>query len=70
MKGAPRLTGLARIIGFLAVLALLIGLLAPLAGVAAQESNDELTTEALAEVPSTGASRLCPVTLARSLVPR
>jgi hypothetical protein len=67
MKGAPRLTGLARIIGFLVVLALLIGLLLPLAG-AAQEANEEDTVEALAEVPSTGGRRPGPVILASSRV--
>ncbi|MBA2595615.1 MAG: class F sortase [Chloroflexia bacterium] len=34
----------------------------------AQEADDETTTEVLAEVPSTGASRLGPVVLARTLV--
>jgi hypothetical protein len=68
MKGERRLTGLARIIGLLIALALLISLILPLVA-AAQEADDEGTTEALAEVPSSGASRRGPVILASSLVP-
>jgi hypothetical protein len=62
MKQGKRLTGLARIIGLLVAIALLLGLLLPLAGAAAQETNDgEETTVALSDVPSTGASRPGPV---------
>ena len=68
MKGAPRLTGAAHIIGFLIVLSLLNGLLLPSAGVAAQELDEEPTTEVLAEVPTTGARRPGPVILAASRV--
>ncbi len=67
MKQGTRLTGMARIIGFLVTLALLMGLLMPLAGVGAQEAADEAdggrTTEALAEVPTTGARRPGPIIL-------
>ena len=65
------MTGIARVIGFLAVLALLLGLLLPLVGAAAQETNaDEevATTEALSEVPSTGARRPGPIILAATRV--
>jgi sortase (surface protein transpeptidase) len=65
------MTGIARVIGFLAVLALLLGLLLPLLGAAAQETNadeDVATTEALSEVPSTGARRPGPVILAATRV--
>src|SRR4051794_114876 len=71
MKGDTRMTRLARVIGFLAVLALLLGLLLPLMAAAAQETNadeDVATTEALSEVPSTGARRPGPVVLAATRV--
>jgi sortase (surface protein transpeptidase) len=71
MKGETRMTRLTRVIGFLAVLALLLGLLLPLVGAAAQETNGEedvATTEALSEVPSTGARRSGPVILAATRV--
>jgi sortase (surface protein transpeptidase) len=71
MKGETRMTRLTRVIGFLAVLALLLGLLLPLVGAAAQETNGEedvATTEALSEVPSTGARRPGPVILAATSV--
>ena len=69
MKRASRLTGAARIIGSLVVLALLMGPLLPLAGVAAQDAEGDVpTTEALAEVPTTGARRPGPVILAASRV--
>jgi hypothetical protein len=58
---------MARMLGLLVTLALLMGLLLPLAGVGAQESdaNDEggRYTESLAEVPTTGARRPGPVIL-------
>ena len=65
------MTGLARVIGLLAALALLLGLLLPLVAAAAQETNaeeDVATTEALSEVPSTGARRPGPVILAATRV--
>jgi sortase (surface protein transpeptidase) len=71
MKREKRMTGIARVIGFLAVLALLLGLLLPLVGAAAQETNadeDVATTEALSEVPSTGARRPGPIILAATRV--
>jgi hypothetical protein len=67
MKQGTRLTRMARMLGLLVTLALLMGLLLPLAGVGAQEadSNDEggRYTESLAEVPTTGARRPGPVIL-------
>jgi sortase (surface protein transpeptidase) len=71
MKGETRMTRLTRVIGFLAVLALLLGLLLPLVGAAAQETNGEedvATTEALSEVPSTGARRPGPIVLTATRV--
>jgi sortase (surface protein transpeptidase) len=69
MKGETRLTGMARVIGFLIALALLLSLLLPLVGAAAQEADeDTATTEALSEVPTTGARRPGPVILAASRV--
>jgi sortase (surface protein transpeptidase) len=65
------MTGLARVIGLLIALALLLSLVLPLVGAAAQETDPEeagATTEALAEVPSTGARRPGPVILAASRV--
>lgn len=70
MKGETRITGSARGIGLLVALALLLSLLLPLVA-AAQESTaaeDEAITEALAEVPSTGARRPGPVILTASRV--
>jgi sortase (surface protein transpeptidase) len=70
MKQGTRLTGMARILGLLVTLALLIGLLLPLAGAGAQEAEDEgRYTEALAEVPSTGARRPGPVILSSIRIP-
>jgi sortase (surface protein transpeptidase) len=69
MKGETRVTGIARVIGFLIALALLLSLLLPLVGAAAQEADeDTATTEALSEVPTTGARRPGPVILAASRV--
>ena len=67
MKAGTRLQGLARIIGILVAIALLISLILPLAA-AAQEADEGATVEALAEVPSTGARRRAPVILASSRV--
>jgi hypothetical protein len=67
MKQGTRLTGSARILGLLVTLALLMGLLLPLAGAGAQEAQEAEDggryTEALAEVPTTGARRPGPVIL-------
>ena len=69
MKGETRITGLARVIGLLVALALLLGLLLPLVAASAQEADDDTaTTEALSEVPSTGARRPGPVILNASRV--
>lgn len=72
MKKGTRLTGMARIIGLLITLALLMSLLLPLTGVGAQDAETEPdataqaqgdTVEALAEVPTTGARRPGPIIL-------
>jgi hypothetical protein len=71
MKGETRLTGMARAIGLLVAVALLLGLLLPLMTAAAQETDadeDVATMEALSEVPSTGARRPGPVILAATSV--
>jgi hypothetical protein len=71
MQGETRLTGMARAIGLLVAVALLLGLLLPLMTAAAQETDadeDVATTEALSEVPSTGARRPGPVILAATSV--
>ena len=65
------MTGIARVIGLLIALALLLSLILPLVGAAAQETDaeeDVSTTEALAEVPTTGARRPGPVILAATRV--
>jgi sortase (surface protein transpeptidase) len=65
------MTGMARIIGLLIALALLLSLLLPLVGAAAQETDAEediATTEALSEVPTTGARRPGPIILAATRV--
>ena len=70
MRGQRRLTGTARVFGLFLALALLTAPLPPRAGVAAQEADEDgQFTEALAEVPTTGGSRLGPVVLASSRVP-
>jgi sortase (surface protein transpeptidase) len=69
MNGETRMTRLARIIGLLVPLALLLSVFLPLLAVGAQEAgDDEATTEALSEVPTTGARRPGPVILAESRV--
>src|ERR687897_3057255 len=71
MKGETRMTGMARVIGLLIALALLLSLLLPLVGAAAQETDaeeDVATTEALSEVPTTGARRPGPIILAATRV--
>ena len=59
---------MARIIGLLVALALLLAMLLPLVGAAHKNRDDTATTEALSEVPSTGARRPGPVILAASRV--
>src|SRR5215208_5163671 len=67
MNGETRMTRLARTIGLL--LALVLSVFVPLLAAGAQEAgDDEATTEALSEVPTTGARRPGPVTLAESRV--
>jgi hypothetical protein len=64
MKQGTRLTRMARLLGLLVTLALLMGLLLPLARVGAQESADNgRYQESLSEVPTTGARRPGPVIL-------
>jgi hypothetical protein len=62
MKGDMRLGGIARILGILVVLALVLGLLLPLTA-GAQEEDEGRTKIALAEVPTTGARRPGPIFL-------
>ena len=70
IKRGKRLTSVARVIGLLVVLALLFGLLLPLVGVLAQESDGDVSGKVgLAEVPSTGARRPGPVILNSSALP-
>src|SRR3954471_6641632 len=69
LKGEPQLNKAARGIRPLIAVALLLGLFFPFMEVAAQDENaDGSTTEALSEVPSTGARRPGPVILAASRV--
>lgn len=69
MKQGTRLTKAARIIGILVVLAMVLALLLPLAGVAAQEGSEQgRTREALSEVPTTGARRPGPIVLSGTRV--
>src|SRR5215212_7548203 len=69
MKGEPRLARAARTVKILIALALLLGLLLPSMEAAAQEEDADVpTTEALSEMPTTGARRPGPVVLAASTV--
>ena len=68
MKGEKRLTGMARLIGFLITLALILSLLLPLVASAQEIEEEAQTTEALAEVPSTGGSRMGPIVQAASRI--
>ena len=68
MKGETRLTGIARILGFLIVLALIMGLVLPLAAFA-QEADEAPGKVALSEVPSTGGRRPGPVIVNTSRIP-
>jgi sortase (surface protein transpeptidase) len=62
------MTRMARVIGLLVALALLLALLLPLAAAAQESGEDVATTEALSEVPTTGARRPGPIILAASRV--
>lgn len=68
MKGAKRLAGMARVIGLLITLALILSLLLPLVASAQVIEEDAPTAEVLAEVPSTGGSRMGPIVQAASRV--
>ena len=69
MKGAVPLPRTPRLAAILLALALLLTPFAPLAGIAAQETDEDTpTVEVLAEVPTTGGSRLGPVVLATTRV--
>jgi hypothetical protein len=69
MKQRSRTARSYRILGILVTLALLLGLLLPLAGVSAQEDAAQGgTQEVLSEVPSTGGRRPGPVVLGASKV--
>jgi hypothetical protein len=69
MKQRSRTARSYRILGILVTLALLLGLLLPLAGVAAQDDSAQAQSqEALAEVPTTGGRRPGPVILGASKV--
>jgi sortase (surface protein transpeptidase) len=66
MNRDARLTGRGRSIGLLIALTLVLSLLTPLATAAQDQDADLPTTEALSEVPSTGARRPDPVNRAGS----
>ena len=68
MKQRSRTARSYRILGILVTLALLLGLLLPLAGVSAQEDAAQGQTEVLSEVPSMGGRRPGPVVLGASKV--
>ncbi len=69
MKQRSRTARSYRILGILVTLALLLGLLLPLAGVAAQEeATQDQSQEVLSEVPTTGGRRPGPVILGVSKV--
>ena len=68
MKGDKRQTRAAWALAVLITLALVLSLLLPLVGSAQEADEDASTTEVLAEVPSTGGSRLGPVVMASSRI--
>jgi hypothetical protein len=69
MKQRSRTARSYRILGILVTLALLLGLLLPLAGVAAQDDSSQAQSqEVLSEVPSVGGRRPGPVILGASKV--
>ena len=69
MKQRSRTARSYRILGILVTLALLLGLLLPLAGVSAQDDSSQgQTQEVLSDVPTTGGRRPGPVILGASTV--
>ena len=68
MKGETRLTGIARVIGLLIAIALLLSLILPLAGAAAQDVASTPTAEVLSDVPTTGARRPGPIIVASARI--
>lgn len=69
MKQRSRTARSYRILGILVTLALLLGLLLPLAGVSAQDDNSQgQSQEVLSDVPTTGGRRPGPVILGASTV--
>ncbi|MCA9862589.1 MAG: class F sortase [Thermomicrobiales bacterium] len=69
MKQRSRTARSYRILGILVTLALLLGLLLPLAGVAAQDDSAQgQTKEVLSDIPTTGGRRPGPVILGASTV--
>jgi hypothetical protein len=68
MKGDKRQTRAAWALALLITLALVLSLLLPLVGAAQEADEDVPTTEVLAEVPSTGGSRMGPVVQASSRI--
>ena len=68
MKLRAQGTGTTRIVGVVIAIALLMGLHFPPVGVAARQADENSVTEALAEVPTTGGSRMGPQVMASSRV--
>ena len=68
MKGDKRQTRTAWALAVLITLALVLSLLLPLVGAAQEADEDAPTTEVLAEVPTTGGSRMGPVVQASSRI--
>jgi sortase (surface protein transpeptidase) len=68
MKSDKRLNRVAWALAVLITLALVFSLLLPLVGAAQEADEDTPTTEVLAEVPTTGGSRMGPVVQASSRV--
>ncbi len=68
MKSDKRLSRAAWALAVLITLALVLSLLLPLVGAAQEADEDAPTTEVLAEVPTTGGSRMGPVVQASSRV--
>lgn len=69
MKHGSRTARSYRILGILVALALLLGLILPLAGVSAQDDSSQgQTREVLSEVPSTGGRRPGPVVVGASKI--
>ena len=68
MKGDKRQTRTAWALAVLITLALVLSLLLPLVGAAQEADEDVPTTEVLADVPTTGGSRMGPVVQASSRI--